>query len=288
MKPARPLARRVPSRRLYALAGAVWGLVLGAVAGIGAVGYALGFSWLFLFGDSAWPDAAGPVIFGLGIAVSLFFLISLTAVGYVYGRRLEQETPDDSARQRRRAFVLMAAAGVLALVLVGAGAARELAHSRAREARATEEAAFTDLIARRHDIRRIDVDTTSDGDLIARVHLSGDRVGDYRLSRRVSDPTYDSTLVAGEDTYRLTDSEPLILLRFALSELRSQYHDRVIAGRGGVLVDQDFELAIELVPLLTPDEEAALPEREIHNLSLGFSPLIVEATAALPVRFTIR
>ncbi len=195
-------------RKLYALAGAAWGLVLGAVAGVGTVGYALGFSWLFLFGDSTWPAAAGPVIIGFGIVVFLFFFVSLTAFGYVYGQRLEHAMPGSdpgaTGRHRRRAFLLMASAGVAALLLVGAGAARELADTRAREARAAEEASFDDLVGRRYSIGPIEVILTGAADtLVARFEAAGDRDGEYQLRWRVNEPTYDSLLVTGDATFLL-------------------------------------------------------------------------------------
>ncbi len=280
-------------RKLYALAGAAWGLVLGAVAGVGTVGYALGFSWLFLFGDSTWPAAAGPVIIGFGIVVFLFFFVSLTAFGYVYGQRLEHAMPGSdpgaTGRHRRRAFLLMASAGVAALLLVGAGAARELADTRAREARAAEEASFDDLVGRRYSIGPIEVILTGAADtLVARFEAAGDRDGEYQLRWRVNEPTYDSLLVTGDATFLFSGDPRTLVLRFALVDLRDRYRDRVLAGRGGVLVEQAFHLTVFLQPLLTPEEEAVLPERELHNLSLGYSPLLVEATADLPVRFTIR
>ena len=72
---------------MYTLAGASWGLILGLLTAVAAVSYALGLSWLFLFGDDPWPEGSGRFILALGIAVFLGVFALLLGVGYRRGRR---------------------------------------------------------------------------------------------------------------------------------------------------------------------------------------------------------
>ena len=45
-------------RQLFALAGAVWGLLAGLALAFQLFGLVAGFSWLCLFGDDPWPESA--------------------------------------------------------------------------------------------------------------------------------------------------------------------------------------------------------------------------------------
>jgi hypothetical protein len=114
---------------MYALAGTSWGLVLGVVAAVTAVAYALGFSWLFLFGDDPWPANIGWVYLAGGIAVFLAVFALFLGVGYRRGRRLEARGA--GAAEIRRGAWLITGSLALGLGLLGMLALTARADNRA-------------------------------------------------------------------------------------------------------------------------------------------------------------
>jgi hypothetical protein len=82
------------------------------------------------------------------------------------------------------------------------------------------------------------------------------------------------------------DREITLVLETPLVARR--YRERVLAGRGGVLVENELPLLVALQPLLSPEELASLPGRERHNLEIGASTLRVELERGVPFRFTLR
>lgn len=76
-------------RYLYALLFGIPGFFIAGSLSLFVFGAILGMLWLFVFGDTAWPVSVETI---LSISLVLVFLISwvlLIAVGYLVGRRLE-------------------------------------------------------------------------------------------------------------------------------------------------------------------------------------------------------
>jgi hypothetical protein len=272
-------------RTLYALAGASWGLVLGVIAAVTAVTYALGFSWLFLFGDDPWPAGIGWVYLVGGIAVFLAVFVLFFGIGYRWGRRLEARGA--GALEVRRGAWLIAGSIALALGTLGAVALKAGADDRAAEVRAAQDEAFDELLSRRHEI----TDWLSEGreeSVAVHLLLSGSRAGRYRLSWVLSDGLYGKELVRDSTELELRPGEREITLVLETPLVARRYRERVLAGRGGVLVENDLPLLVTLEPLLSPQELASLPGRERHNLEIGASTLRVEMDRGVPFRFTLR
>ena len=272
-------------RTLYALAGASWGLILGALAAVAAVSYALGFSWLFLFGDDPWPESSGLIILAGGIAVFLAVFALLLAVGYRRGRRLEARGA--GAAEIRRGAWLIAGSFALGLGTLGAVVLKAGADDRAATIRAEQDAEFGELLSRRHKI----TDWSSEGyedSVTVNLTLSGSREGRYRLSWVLSDGLYGEELFRDSTDLELRPGDREITLVLETSLVARRYRERVLAGRGGVLVENELPLLVALQPLLSPEEQASLPGRERQNLEIGASTLRVEMERGVPFRFTLR
>jgi hypothetical protein len=272
-------------RTLYTLAGASWGLVLGVLTAVAAVSYALGFSWLFLFGDDPWPESSGWFILAVGIAVFIAVFGLFLGIGYRWGRRLEARGA--GAPEVRRGAWLIAGSIALALGTLGAVALKAGVDDRAAAVRAAQDEAFDDLLLRRHEI----TDWLSEGQeesVAVHLLLSGSRAGRYRLSWVLSDGLYGEELVRDSTDLELLPGDRDMTLVLETPLVARRYRERVLAGRGGVLVENDLPLLVTLEPLLSPQELASLPDHERHNLEIGASTLRVEVERGVPFRFTLR
>ncbi len=275
-------------RRLYALVGAVWGLLLGAVAAFETIAFALGASWLFLFGDDQWPDAVGPVVFGLGALIGLFVLTLGVWAGLRLGSRYERAPQETWHLARRRGHVLLWVWGAVIAVLVAGSTISALRYGSEREVAAEREQWFAAFVQQRHRVERVEITAEAPAARTATLHLRGDREGAYRLDWVLDERTYRTVLDEGTRELSLVEGEETVEIRFDLATLRERYRDRVLSGPGAVLVEEDFRLHLTLTPLLTAAEQRSIPAREVHNLELGASELIAEAVGVVPVRFEIR
>jgi hypothetical protein len=276
-------------RRLYALVGAAWGLLLGAGAAFGMVAFALGASWLFLFGDDPWPEAVGPVVFGVGLLAGLLVLALGVWAGHRLGSRYESAPREAQDVARRRGVTLLWGWGATVAALVALSTISALRYNSERETAAEQERQFTALVQVRHRIGSVKATTdVGGGTRVATIYLRGDRAGAYRLDWTLDERTYRTVLDEGSRQLSLPEGEESVELRFDLATLRERYRDRVLSGEGGVLVEEDFQLHLMLTPQLTEAERRSIPGREVHNLELGDSQLIAEVVGAVPVRFVIR
>jgi hypothetical protein len=275
-------------RRLYALVGAAWGLLLGAGAAFGTIAFALGASWLFLFGDDPWPEAVGPIVFGVGALVGLFILALGAWAGHRLGSRCEGAPREARDGARRRARTLLWAWGSTVAALVALSTISALRYDSERETAAERERQFTTLVEARHQIDSVEASAATPAIRVATIHLGGVREGDYRLDWMLDESTYRTVLDEGVRRLSLPGGAESVELRFDLATLRERYRDRVLSGAGGVIVEEDFQLQLTLTPELTEAERRSIPAREVHNLDLGESELVARAVEAIPVRFEIR
>ncbi len=102
-------------RYIYTLLFGVPGLVIALVAAVLAFGTAIGFLWLYVFGDSSWPQVPAALVSALFGILFLGLWIGSLVWGWRVGKRLEA----DPALDRRHIFwSLGITLGVLLLVVL--------------------------------------------------------------------------------------------------------------------------------------------------------------------------
>ena len=254
----------------------------------GTIAFALGASWLFLFGDDRWPAGVGPIILAIGCLVGLLVFVTGGGVGRRVGARYEEASLASQGAARRRAHLWLGAWGLAVTLLITLTAASAVRGRADREQALQREDRFAQLVEERHRMERVLVDAPSPVTRIATLQFTGEREGRYRLDWVLDDRTYRTVLDEGTNTLTLGPERETFEIRFETAMLRDRYLERVLSGARGVLVEEDFRLSLTLTPELDETERASIPEREAHNLDLGESGLISRETAAIPVRFEIR
>ncbi len=274
------------AKRLFIIAGAVWGVVLGLAGGFYAAGIAAGFAWLFLFGDNPWPDWSEGAILGTAAIVGLAILAGSTALGWAAGQRYEQAGPARQARAGRAATGL-----ILLAVLVGAGGVWSVARQqetieRQRQEQVVSGRNLAEMQAATHHLTGIDIDWRDGGaGGSATVQLDGTRAGAYRLEWQIRARAFKKALLAGADRLNLAAGPASTTISIPAEALVDGYRAMLSHQNANIMVDEPFAFEARLVPVLGAAEQAALPQGERRNLEQGWSTLIDEAEADFPVRF---
>lgn len=269
-------------RSLYTLAGAAWGAVIGAPVAVLISGFLLGAAWLFLFGDDPWPTRSWLVLLP-GPVVGVAILLGATALGRWYGSRAESA---------QRAVSLLGLAALVGLLEVAAVFSLERGQQRERADAAALEENFARLVEMRHAITSAKAQSTAwdDGQatgLTMTISLVGRRPGDYRISWELTETLHHTPLLVGEERLTLVAGDTVVYVPIDIRTIRDRYRSEVLGGRGGVLVETEWPFKARLRPLLSRSEARELPGRELQNLRLGYSALLSEAEAAVPVYFRI-
>ena len=103
------------TRTLCALVGAVWGVFIGISAGLYLAALLLGVSWVFLFGDDPWPEAASWMVPLLATGLGLAACGSCIIASYRFGKAREG-TPGEWIL-RKRAWSLALTALLMVVIL---------------------------------------------------------------------------------------------------------------------------------------------------------------------------
>ncbi len=277
-------------RSIYALVGAVIGAGLGVLAAYGVVIVGAGVSWLFIYGDATWPDHVAWLIPGVGVLGGVIVWSAATLVAARYGRRFENAAPEVVTRQRRFAYLLVAAGVLFDVMLAGAVVANVRQQDEAREADRAQRVWFAEFLAGRQNIDAIDVRRQDgQGNIAVTLRTSGTNPGDHRLEWLVRETLYKKTLAEGESVLSLTGGLRDTALPLDAMALAAAYHRLALGGAvANVMVDEDFMFEARLVPLLDASARNRMPRNERQNLDNGYSELIVTADAPLPIRFILR
>ncbi len=277
-------------RTLYALVGVVIGAGLGVLAAYGVVIVGAGVSWLFVFGDDSWPAYTAWVIPGAGVLGGVIVWTAATLVAARYGRRHENAAPEVVTRQRRFAYLLLAAGVLFDVMLAGAVVANVRQQDAARELGSAQRVWFAEFLAGRQNIDAIEVRRQDGQGVIAvTLRIGGTNAGDHRLEWLVRETLYKKVLAEGATTLRLTHGLHDTALRLDAKALAAAYHRLALGGAdANVMVDENFVFEARLVPQLDPDTRDRLPRNERQNLDNGTSELIVTGDAPLPIRFILR
>ncbi len=275
--------------RLTSLTGAVWGLLLGGLAAYQAMALAAGVSWLYLFGDSPWPAAAGPAILALGGLVFAAVLTGCSLAGARLGRRAEAAGATEAQALRRKAARLLVLGPALLLGLLALIGWRSGAEDRARQELAERRAGFAELVAARQQLGAIHI-RSAPADMAFSIEIAtqGSDGGLHRLTWRLRASAYNATLAEGQRDITLEPGDNEARIRVDAYDLIGKYQDVVLDGRDAdVEVAEIFDLELSLTPLLDEALRARLPPNEAHNLSLGESHLIERRRGPFPAHFRI-
>jgi hypothetical protein len=277
------------TRLLHGLTGVVWGLLLGVLGGIFAVATGAGFSWLYLFGDSPWPEAAGWMLPALGLGVFAIVLLACVGLGLRAGRQTAVAAPDEAARRHANARRLCATGVLLALVLAGAATARLTGQEDAREIADRRTAEFETLQSQRQRLAEVSVSRPPrpmSYDLEVRTY--GIRGGAYEITWALRSSGFKETLAAGAAQLTLQPGDNRTSLPIDAWEIIERYHDLALGGKDvDVEVAEDFRVEVTLTPVLGEAERRELPTQVAHNLALGQSALTDRAAADLKMQFRI-
>lgn len=262
-------------------------LALGALAILVATAWFAALAIAVAFGVAS---LASPIDYRVGDVLLLvvpFALGVLAALAYIaYARSRVRRAEGDALKERRLLIVL---AAVPLFVLAGL-AANWIAILERKErgaafvaAEADREAALAQFLQQRFVLQDVTV-SPSNGLLQASARLSGERPGRYRLEWQVLDGNYKRTLLSGSEMLDLPGPRSFST-SFSRRDLEQAYRDKVLAGRGGAMVDEDFTFELALVPDLDQAELERLPRR---IAALGPDrELAASGSASFPVRFVI-
>jgi hypothetical protein len=98
-------------RYLYSLLFGIPGLFVAGIISIALFGALTGFLWIYIFGDNPWPPYAEALVSKIFILAVLILWIASITLGYVVGKRLE----NDPVLNRKHALL---SAGLTAIFLL--------------------------------------------------------------------------------------------------------------------------------------------------------------------------
>ncbi len=271
---------------LYAVAGLIWGLILGPDAGLYAARVMGGVAWLYQYEDGAWADW---VIIPFGAVIGLTVLFSCYQLGAAAGRRY-----DDTTVQRLRHAKSLPWALLVVGIAVGTVTALTIDNRQravANYVQAQKDAAARLLVFAEtlHQITAYGVKWPGGGEA-GRIDLSfgGRRHGDYRLDWKILSQDGKEPLLDGSYAVRLDPKYKSTNIPISAVELANAYVLRSKRPGAEIVVDERFRLVLELRPVLNGREWNALPDDEAARLDDGESILLARATTAFRVKFEAR
>ena len=272
---------------LYAVAGLIWGLVLGPYTGLAAARTLGDVSWLYEFQNGAWVNWA---VIPFGAIIGLTVLLSCYGLGAAAGRRY-----DDTAGRRLRYVKAVPWAFVLAGIAVGAITVRTLGdEQRAIIGYVLEKkAANSRLLALENDLHRItalDLDLTKSAESIRMyLLLQGKREGDYRIEWQVHSKIARQPILDGSQISRLGPEPGSTDIRINRWAIATEYLRSIgVDPEADVSVDEKFTLTVQLLPILSHKELASLPEDKAQRLREGESILLSRVGREFRLRFALR
>ncbi len=276
----------MPLRAWYAIAGGVWGVILGPLAALllAAGGMALAGRVMQAVpippGAVAWSVVMLAFGAGLGIGLACFF------GGYFYGQSRERLKSGERFAARRHAVGLLAAAALIAAVYAGNVATQSWEYRRDMMSAGERDAISSRLLAERHDIVDAVLAAGQDGKIRLRLGLKGRRDGEYRLQWKVRDGEGGPMLLEAFTTRRLTAQDNVWDVGVDMMAVGRAFRQTAGGNAGpGPVVERMLHFEAALEPLLTPNERAQLPAPELRRLEGDQSRLRVVRRLAQAMRF---
>ena len=172
-------------------------MLLGPAACLLLVGFVGGVSWLWLFGDNAWPGETQWVLPVIGSMGGALVALACIIIAYRYGKKREA-LPQAGSRTAWRKVLALAVTPLALILLFGIKAWLESREYADGMRIATErEAAFAVLSGTRHRIVALELDHSADGRFRATVRMMGEREGNYLLRWQVADTGFGAALASG-------------------------------------------------------------------------------------------
>jgi len=275
-------------KSLYLAVGFLWATLLGVGAGFAAAAVAAGAAWIYLFGDSTWPDWTSWAIPGVGLVFGLGTFAASMVVTRIVANRYDPAASGAAGKK---------GTGVIAwvLLLLGLAAAGGVAWQeygwhedveRVQEETAAAARYFPMLLSETHRIAEIAVDWPGSGQNgRAYVSLDGLREGAYRLDWQVRDTLYKKPLLKNGETLHLTAGMRVLEFVLPAAAVVDGYRALLSRQDANVMVDEPFVFEVELAPIPDEIELARMPPHEVQNLANGWSPLIQRSSVQFSVRF---
>jgi len=276
---------------LYLAVGFLWATLLGVGVGLGAAAIAAGMAWIYLFGDSTWPDWVDWAIPGFGAIIGLATFAGAIIVTRIVANR--HDTVGSAVADNKRGSVFAWVLLLLGLAVAGGVVWQEFGRQDEFETARQETAAaaryFPMLLSETHRITSIIVDWPGGGrDGHAVVTLDGLREGAYRLGWQVRDTLYEKPLLTSEETLQLTAGTRVLEFDLPMQRIVDGYRTLLSRQDANVMVDEPFVFEVELTPIANELETARMPAHEVQNLANGWSPLIHRSSRQFTVRFFLR
>lgn len=280
--------QKMKLKTIYGLAGAMWGLLLGGLGGAVLIVYAFGFSWLFLFGDDTWPDSSNQVISFLGLFFFILAFLLGSGLGWFYGRRLDKMVGANAHKLRKRGFLWL---GIGIGVSISLIASMYLSDKRQTEDRLQgqiQETNFSQFQEEIYVITNITFSGWQDGEGEIEITFDGSREGKYQLSWALKEQGFSHAIQEGDGNLFLGNGSQSTEIILNIEQISESYSEVVLAGEGGVLVEEAFLFTATLEPVLNESEIKSLPKNEIQNLERGFSSLDSKLSTEIPIRFFLQ
>ena len=269
MSEAKLGAGKLKIRHLYLIVSLLWALILGPTAGLIVFGTSAGIVWLYVFGDNPWPTATDWILPFLGIAGAVMTAIAVIWIGYQRGKQREASPRANPKSEWRRAMMLLIAPVFLMLLAATAFWINARNYREAINDATMREMAFADLIGANQKVVGVTIGLSAERVIRAAVRISGQREGDYRLNWRVVPSSFSRSVIAGDRPLKLGRGDGNVAIDFSMDELQRRYQAVVLGGRGGALVDERFQFEVILDPVLTHEENLALPPGEQQRIEMG-------------------
>jgi hypothetical protein len=276
----------MPLRVWYAIAGGIWGVILGPLAALLLTAAGMGLAGRVMQAAPMPPGALAWAVvllaFLTGIGIGLACLLG----GYVYGRNRERLMMSERAAARRHAIGLLAAAGLVLAIYGGNVWTQDWQYRRDMMSATERESALAKLQAERHDITDAVLASGQDGKIRLRLEVKGTRDGEYRLQWKVRDGEGGPPLLEAFSAQRLSARDKVVDVGVDMMAVGRAFRRTPAGGSGtGPVVERVLEFEAVLEPLLSPAERAMLSAEELRRIQGDQSRIRVVRRLAQTMRF---
>jgi len=271
---------------LYIFAGLVCGLVLGPHIGLAAARTMGDVSWLYEFQNGAWVSW---VVIPFGAIIGLMVLFFCYQFGAAAGRRYDGATGRRLKHVKAVPWALIIVGIAVGATTVGTVGDGQLALVGYVQEKKNATARLLALEGNLHRITGLDLDL-ADSSVSGRIDLifRGRREGDYRIEWRVHSKIAKDPILGGSQFIRLGREPGNADIPISRWDIAAGYLKWTENPEADLSVNEKFTLVVQLRPILSPEESAAIPEDEARRLTQDDSILLSRVGKEFRLRFAIR